>query len=88
MGEEITVPHARGERGRGRGHASPGEIHGGEEARWRCAVGAGGAVRGEKEEEVDPGRPWRRTEAPGRGYGGSASPSGEIHGGGRGAGEG
>jgi hypothetical protein len=34
---------------------------------------------------VDPGRPWRRTEAPRRGYGGSAAPSGEIHGGGRGA---
>jgi hypothetical protein len=29
MGEEITVLHARGEPGRGRGHASPGEIHGG-----------------------------------------------------------
>jgi hypothetical protein len=37
---------------------------------------------------VDPGRPWRGTEAPGRGYGGSAAPSGEIHGGGRGAVEG
>jgi hypothetical protein len=30
---------------------------------------------------VDPGRPWRGTEAPGREYGGSAVPSGEIHGG-------
>jgi hypothetical protein len=60
----------------------------GEGARWRCAAGAGDAVRGEEEEVVDPGRPWWRTEAPGRGYGGSAAPSGEIHGGGRGAGAG
>jgi hypothetical protein len=37
---------------------------------------------------VDPGRPWRGTEAPGREYGGSAAPSGEIHGGGRGVVEG
>jgi hypothetical protein len=28
---------------------------------------------------VDLGRPWWGTEAPGRGYGGSAAPSGEIH---------
>jgi hypothetical protein len=37
---------------------------------------------------VDPGCPWWRTEAPGRGYGGSAAPSGEIHDGGRDTGEG
>jgi hypothetical protein len=47
MGEEITVLHARGEPGRGWGHASPSEIHG--EGRGAVEVCGGGRRRSEGE---------------------------------------